>query len=71
MQTFFRDAEKLYDDAGFTKIAQQGLVMKEIQTDQKLSDFDLIRCENTFKAVEMSCLDYERNQKFHIMGGSS
>ena len=71
VQTFFRDTEKLYDDAGFTKIAQHVLIMKATHIDQKLLDWPLIRGDNTFEVAKKSGLDYERNQKVHSMGGSS
>ena len=71
VQNFFREAEKLYAEAGFNSMAQFGLVMKAIKTDQKMMEFVLVRGDNTFEKVKKSCLDYERNQKLHDLGSSS
>lgn len=71
IEGFFREAEKLYEDAGFTDLVPHGMVMKAIKTDQKMMVFVLIRGNNTFEKVKRSCLNYEGNQKLHDLGCSS
>ena len=70
VQCFFREADKLYADAGFKTVAQYGLVMKAIKTDRKMMELVLGRGDDTFGKAKKSCLDYERNKKLHDLGGS-
>lgn len=63
VEAFFNEIEKLYDDAGFTGRARYGMVMKSINTDQKMMQFVLVRGDDTFKKFKKLCLSYERNQK--------
>ena len=71
VQNFFRDAMKLYAEAGFNNMAQYGLVMKAIKSDQNMMELVLVRGDDTFEKVKKSCLGYERNQKLHDLCGSS
>ena len=71
VQSFFREAERSYTDAGFNSMAQFGLVMKAIKSDQKMLEFVLVRGDDSFEKVKKSCLDYERNQKLHDLGSST
>ena len=68
---FFRDADKMYEEAGFNDKAKYGMVMKAIRPAPKMLEFVLVRGDDTFKEVKDSCLDFERNQNMHSLGNSS
>ena len=61
MDKFLKDADKLYELAGFASEAKFGLIRKAIDGDKELLKFVVLRSAKTYEEVKDACTEYAEN----------